>query len=162
MTSPLKRIELHPHEAAINWYKLWPFFSCSRSSWSSTSTKQIEIERTKVRINAKGGGRKAEMSAQGGLSLSSIFEAKPILKFLLFDVSKTKANDAFNYWIEILRDILPASQMEEVKEDVQKYKELRQLLTEYQLIVDSTEQPIVRPIDYELKDYYSGKKRCIL
>jgi len=53
--------------------------------------------------------------------------------------------------------------MEEVKEDVQKYKELRQLLTEYQLIVDSTEQPIVRPIDYELqKDYYSGKKRCIL
>jgi len=47
--------------------------------------------------------------------------------------------------------------------DVQKYKELRQLLTEYQLIVDSTEQPIVRPIDYELqKDYYSGKKRCIL
>jgi len=36
---------------------------------------------------------------------------------------------------------------------------LRQL-TEYQLIVDSTEQPIVRPIDYELqKDYYSGKKK---
>jgi len=28
--------------------------------------KQIEIERTKVRINAKGGGRKAEMSAQEG------------------------------------------------------------------------------------------------
>jgi len=48
--------------------------------------------------------------------------------------------------------------MEEVKGDVQKYKELRQLLTEYQLIVD--EQPIVRPIDYELqKDYYSGKKK---
>jgi len=57
------------------------------------------------------------MSAQGGLSLSSIFEAKPIFEILglLFDVSKTKANDAFNYWIEILRDILPASQMEEVK-----------------------------------------------
>jgi len=60
-----------------------------------------------------------------GLSLSSIFEAKPIFEILglLFDVSKTKANDAFN-WIEILRDILPASQMEEVKRDVQKYKEL--------------------------------------
>jgi len=39
--------------------------------------------------------------------LSSIFEAKPIFEILglLFDVSKTKANDAFNYWIEILRDI---------------------------------------------------------
>jgi len=36
---------------------------------------------------------------------------------------------------------------------------LRQLLTEYQLIVDSTEQPIVRPIDYELqKDYYWQEK----
>jgi len=56
------------------------------------------------------------MSAQEGSVLSSIFEAKPIFEiFLLFDVSKTKANDAFNYWIEILRDILPASQMEEVK-----------------------------------------------
>jgi len=56
------------------------------------------------------------MSAQEG-SVSSIFEAKPIFEILglLFDVSKTKANDAFNYWIEILRDILPASQMEEVK-----------------------------------------------
>jgi len=93
--------------------------------------------------------------------LSSIFEAKTHFEILglLFDVSKTKANDAFNYWIEILRDILPASQMEEVKGDVQKYKELRQLLTEYQLIVDSTEQPIVRPIDYELqKDYYWQEK----
>jgi len=60
--------------------------------------KQIEIERTKVRINAKGGGRKAEMSAQEGLSLSSIFEAKTHFEILglLFDVSKTKANDAFN------------------------------------------------------------------
>jgi len=36
---------------------------------------------------------------------------------------------------------------------------LRQLLTEYQLIVDSTEQPIVRPIDYELQKDYSGKKK---
>jgi len=43
-----------------------------------------------------------------------------------------------------------------------KSKELRQLLTEYQLIVDSTEQPIVRPIDYELqKDYYSEKMHTL-
>jgi len=57
-----------------------------------------------------------KLRCSGGGSLSSIFEAKPIFEILglLFDVSKT-ANDAFNYWIEILRDILPASQMEEVK-----------------------------------------------
>jgi len=50
------------------------------------------------------------------MSVSGISETKAIFEILglLFDVSKTKANDAFNYWIEILRDILPASQMEEV------------------------------------------------
>jgi len=66
-------------------------FSCSRLA--EARDLQIEIERTS--INAKGGGRKAEMSARRGLSLSSIFEAKPIFEILglLFDVSKTKAND---------------------------------------------------------------------
>jgi len=57
-----------------------------------------------------------------------------------------------------LRDILPASQMEEVREREQ-YEKLRNLLTEYQLIVDSTEQPTARPVDYEeQKKYYSGEK----
>ena len=79
---------------------------------------------------------------------------------LLFDVSKTKANDAFNYWIEILRDILPASQMEEVGTDESKCQKLRQSLLEYELIVDSAEQPVQRPVDYhEQKKYYSGKKK---
>jgi len=51
-----------------------------------------------------------------GLSFLVYLRQNPFWNFgLLFDVSKTKANDAFNYWIEILRDILPASQMEEVK-----------------------------------------------
>jgi len=89
---------------------------------------------------------------------------KPIFEILglLFDVSKTKANDAFNYWIEILRDILPASQMEEVGTDEAKYQKLRQSLLGYELIVDSAEQPVQRPVDYqEQKKYYSGKKRCI-
>ena len=79
---------------------------------------------------------------------------------LLFDISKTKANDTFNYWLDILRDILPASQMEEVQDNREQYEELRNLLTEYKLIVDSTEQPTARPVDYEeQKKYYSGKKK---
>jgi len=51
-------------------------------------------------------------------SLFSIFEAKSRffeILGLLFDISKTKANDTFNYWLDILRDILPALQMEEVE-----------------------------------------------
>lgn len=90
--------------------------------------KQAEIERTKVRLNAKGGGRKAEMSSKEGVCLCLVYlRQKPIFEILglLFDVSKTSANDAFNYWINILRDILPASQMEEVEGNPQKYEELR-------------------------------------
>ncbi|MHC5749029.1 MAG: transposase family protein, partial [Nostoc sp.] len=66
---------------------------------------------------------------------------KPIFEILglLFDVSKTKANDTFNYWIKILREILPASQIEEVSESQEKYQKLRQSLLEYELIVDSAE-----------------------
>jgi len=44
--------------------------------------------------------------------------------WVLFDVSKTSANDAFNYWVDILRDILPASVMEEVQ-GIEKYEELQ-------------------------------------
>jgi hypothetical protein len=60
-----------------------------------------------------------------------------------------------------LREILPASQMEEVQGDEEKYQKLRQILLDYEFIVDSAEQAIERPSDYEdQKKYYSGKKRC--
>jgi len=64
------------------------------------------------------------MSSKQGICLCLVYlRQKPIFEILglLFDVSKTKANDAFNYWIEILRDI-PASQMEEVGTDEAKIK----------------------------------------
>ena len=61
-----------------------------------------------------------------------------------------------------MRDILPASQMEEVEGDSLKYQELRKTLCEYELIIDSAEQAIQRPTDYqEQKQHYSGKKKCI-
>jgi len=92
------------------------------------------------------------MSSKQGICLCLVYlRQKPIFEILglLFDVSKTKANDAFNYWIEILRDILPASQMEEVGTDEAKYQKLRQSLLGYELIVDSAEQPVQRPVDYQ-------------
>jgi len=159
----LKRIELHPHEAKRIGINYDQFLCCSRSSWSSTSTKQIEIERTKVRINAKGGGRKAEMSAQGVCLCLVYLRQNPFLKFWVYYLTflklrlMTRSIIGLRFW-ETFYQLLKWK-----KEDVQKYKELRQLLTEYQLIVDSTEQPIVRPIDYELqKDYYySGKMHTL-
>jgi hypothetical protein len=103
------------------------------------------------------------MSPKKGVCLCLVYlRQKPIFEILalLFDVSKTKANDPFNYWVEILRDVLPASQMEEVEGDSQKYQDLRRMLAEYELIVDSAEQATARPVDYqEQKRYYSGKKK---
>ncbi len=164
MTNLLKRIESHPHEAKrLIGIEYEQFLALVALAEERHIQKQAEIERTKIRINAKGGGRKAEMSPQEGVCLCLIYlRQKPIFGVLglLFDVSKTKANDAFNYWVDILRDILPASVMESVQGDREKYEELRKLLAEYQLIVDSSEQPTTRPVDCEeQKKYYSGKKR---
>ena len=78
----------------------------------------------------------------------------------MFDLWRTKANKTFNYWVAIPRGILPISQIEEVKKDEQKYQEIWEGLSEYELIMDSAEQAIGRPGDYqERKKYYSGKKK---
>ena len=108
--------------------------------------KCAEIEKNKTRIIAPGGGRKPEISSKEGICLCLIYlRQKPIFEILglLFDISKTKANDTFNYWVEILREILLASQIEEVEKDSQKYQDLRKILGEYELIVDSTEQALL-------------------
>lgn len=166
MTSPLARIESHPQEAkrliGIDYEQ---FLALVDLAEQRHLEKQVKIEKTKVRIIASGGGRKPEISPKQGVCLCLIYlRQKPIFEILglLFDISKTKANDTFNYWVDILRDILPASQMEQASKSSQKYEELRRILSRYELIVDSTEQAIERPGDYqEQKQYYSGKKRCI-
>ena len=77
-----------------------------------------------------------------------------------FDISKTEANDTFNYWIKIIRRILPASLMEQAKKGKEKLTIVKEMLAEHELIVDSWEQPRERPKDNEAqKEYYSGKKK---
>lgn len=164
MTSPLTRIESYPQEAkrliGINYDQ---FITLVVLAEKCHLKKQAEIEKNKIRIIAPGGGRKPEISPKEGVCLCLVYlRQKPIFEILglLFDVSKTQANNLFNYWVEILRDVLPASQMEEVEGDSLKYQELRKTLCEYELIVDSAEQAIQRPTDYqEQKQYYSGKKK---
>ena len=164
MTNPLERIESHPHEAKrLIGIEYEHFLALVDLAEQKHLEKQAEIEKNKIRLIAIGGGRRANMSSKQGICLCLVYlRQKPIFEILglLFDVSKTKANDAFNYWIEILRDILPASLMEEVGTDESKCQKLRQSLLEYELIVDSAEQPVQRPVDYhEQKKYYSGKKK---
>jgi len=61
-----------------------------------------------------------------------------------FGVSESTANDTFNYWFPILQDILPSSLLEQVK-NASDYEIVQEILTEYELIVDSSEQPQERP-----------------
>ena len=77
-----------------------------------------------------------------------------------FGVSETTANDTFNYWFPLLRELLPSSLLEQVKKNSSDYEVVKEILTEYELIVDSCEQPRERPGEYqEQKKYYSGKKK---
>jgi Helix-turn-helix of DDE superfamily endonuclease len=148
MTSPLARIESHPQSAkrliGIDYEQFMALVALAEKRHLE---KLAEIEKIKVRMIARGGGRKPEISPKSGGCLCLIYlRQKPIFEILglLFEISKTKANDAFNYWVESLRDILPASQMEEVEKDSDKYQELRKMLCEYELIVDSAEQAVER------------------
>ncbi|MCC5660846.1 transposase family protein [Nostoc sp. XA010] len=149
MTSPLVKIESHPQSAKrlidINYEQFMTLVALAEQRHNQ---KQTKIEKNKIRLIAPGGGRKSAMSPKEGVCLCIVyFRQKPTFGILglLFDISKTKANDAFNYWVKILRQILPASQMEEVERDSQKHQELRKILCEHKLIVDSAEQAIERP-----------------
>ena len=85
----------------------------------------------------------------------------PIFEVLgiMFEVSRTTANDIFHYWLPILRDVLPSSLLEEWGKSLQDNEFVQELLTSYSLLVDSAEQPRERPSDYqEPKKFFSGKK----
>jgi len=54
-------------------------------------------------------------------------------------VSESTANDTFNYWLPLLQELLPSSLLEQVKKKASDYEIVREILTEYELIVDSAE-----------------------
>ena len=77
-----------------------------------------------------------------------------------FGVSESTANNIFHYWIDILQDLLPCSLFEQFREKEDEYFWIQEILTELELIVDTTEQSIYRlDDDKKQKKYYSGKKK---
>ena len=59
-----------------------------------------------------------------------------------------------------MRDLLPASLLEQVKKNESDWEWIEEILLEVELVVDSYEQPRERPVDsQEQKKYYSGKKK---
>ena len=125
--------------------------------------KQQEVEAEKIRIINKGGGRKAKLSVKEQILLTLIYLRQlTTFQFLgiQFGVSESTANDTFNYWLPLLEELLPSSLLEQVKKHTRDYEIVKEILTNYELIVDSEEQPRERPGEYkEQKKYYSGKKK---
>lgn len=125
--------------------------------------QQAEIERQKIRVNAKGGGRKPLLSIEEEVCMC-LFYLRHYPTFevlgLQFGVSKTEANDTVHYWLRILRVLLPASLLEQVETHSSDYALVQEWLSELQLIVDSLEQARERPGDKEeQRSYFSGKKQ---
>lgn len=125
--------------------------------------QQAEREKNKVRVNAKGGGCKPKLSLAEEVCMC-LFYLRQLPTFevlgLQFGVSKTEANDRFHYWLRLLREILPASLLEQVEHQVSDYALVQELLSQFCLIVDSTEQPRERPGDNQAQqECFSGKKK---
>jgi len=76
-----------------------------------------------------------------------------------FGVSESTANDTFNYWLPLLKELLPSSLIEQVKKKESDSEIVKEMLTQYELIVDSYEQLRERPGDNkEQEKYYSDKR----
>jgi DDE superfamily endonuclease/Helix-turn-helix of DDE superfamily endonuclease len=123
--------------------------------------KQVLLESEKTRIITGGGGRKPKLSIPEQIILTLVY-LRQLTTFQLlgiqFDVSESTANNIFNYWLPILRELLPSSLIEQVKKNESDYEILKEVLTDYELIIDSYEQVRERPGDNkEQEKYFSGK-----
>lgn len=119
--------------------------------------KQALLESKKVRIIAGGGGRKPKLSIREQIILTLVYLRHMTTFQLLgiqFEVSESTANDIFNYWLPILRELLPSSLIEQVKKNESDYETVKEILTNYELIVDSYEQVRERPGDNEEQEKY--------
>lgn len=164
MKNPLEYIENYPERTkkiiGIN-YEQWS--ALVEAAKIEEERLSLAREQRKIRINKKGGGRPKKLILEEEVCLC-VFYLRHLPTFeilgLQFNVSRTEANDTFNYWIKILRKILPSSLMESAKKDREELAMVKEMLAEYELIVDSWEQPRERPEDNQIqKEYYSGKKK---
>jgi len=119
MKNPLQYIQEHPHRTKqILGITNDQFQDLLALAEMHHKELQAEIERKKIRINEKGGGRNPKLEIKKEVCLC-LFYLRQMPTFevlgLHFSVSKTEANDTFHYWLKILRNILPASLLEQVE-----------------------------------------------
>jgi hypothetical protein len=164
LSNPVDYIEKYPERTTsilgIN-YQQWQKLTIEAIAYNQK--QQQKLEKSKIRINATGAGRKAILTPSEEIGLCLFYlRQMPTFEVLgiQFEISKTQANDIFHKWLQILRKLLPASLLEQLKNQPPNRDMLYELLAEIELLVDSTEQDRQRPLNYqEQKKYYSGKQK---
>jgi hypothetical protein len=119
MTNIVGHIDKNPDEAqrliGLKYDQLQQLIQNAQSLHNQKLAKQ---EEEKTRIIKAGGGRKVKLSAKEQILLTLIY-LRHLTTFQLlgiqFGVSETTANDTFNYWFPLLRELLPSSLLEQVK-----------------------------------------------
>lgn len=164
MKNPLDYIQKYQHRTKqILGIDYQQFLELLQQAELEHKEQQALIEKKKIRVNLPGGGRKPKLSIPEQVCLCLFYlRQMPTFEVLgmHFDVSKTEANDTFHYWLSIFREILPSSLLEQIEIQESDYAIVQELLNEFELIVDSYEQPRERPTDNrEQQKYFSGKKR---
>ncbi len=106
-------------------YQQWQ--QLTQSAIAYFKEQQDVLEKSKVRLNAQGGGRKPILTQEKEICLCLFYlRQMPTFEVLgiQFDISKTEANDTFHKWLAVLRKVLPASLLEELENQPQN-REMR-------------------------------------
>ena len=164
MSNPINYIHKYPHRSKrILGISYKQFLQLVQQATLCQTQERQRIEQIKMWINASGGGRKPILSTESEIGLC-LFYLRHLPTFevlgLQFGISKTSANDICHYWLRILREILSASLLSQVNNQASDLMVVQKILTEFELLVDSTEQHKERPGEYkEQKKFCSGKKK---
>ncbi len=83
--------------------------------------KQQVVEQKKTRLIKGGGGRQPKLNLSDQILLTLVYlHHLPTFQMLgvQFGISESAANYIFHYWLGILRELLPASLVEQVKKKI--------------------------------------------
>jgi len=162
MSLLLEYIENNPKETkrliGIDYEKLAIIYS-SFALW-----KQAEIEAAKFRLNSKGAGCKPKLSLREQMLLTLVYLSQlHTFNTWVFNLELVSLLlIIFSLLVRYFTELLPASLLEQVKKKSGDFEWVLEILTQYSLTVDSTEQPIERPSDREEQEkFFSGKQKII-
>ncbi|NEU71772.1 IS5/IS1182 family transposase [Hassallia byssoidea VB512170] len=164
MKNPLHYIHKYQHRSKqILGIDYKQFLELVKQAENKHQERQVLWERKKIRVNAPGGGRKPKLTIAEQVCLCLFYlRQMPTFEILgmHFNISKTEANDTFHYWLKVLRLVLPSSLLEQVESQESDYAIVQEMLMEFELLVDSYEQPRERPSDKKVQqEYFSGKQK---